>query len=84
MRLDRLSEVKTGRCRQTLLSFLYSSSIENLICLKVVSEHLLKLVIDLLVQVEQLSVRNVENTLCILLAEDLLNLFVQVSDAHQV
>ena len=63
---------------------LHSGLVEDLICLKVVSEHLLELVIDLLVQVEQLSVRNVEYALCILLAEDFLDFFVQVSDAHQV
>ena len=76
MTVESLSEVKTCLLRQSSGGLLDCCSIEYFISLVIISQDLLKLVIDLLMELEQLRVCYLEDALSIFLAEHLLNLFV--------
>ena len=67
---------------QSLLRLLNCGPVEDLICLHVVREHLLEFEIDLLVQVQQLGVGDLENTLSVLLAKYFLYFLVEIADTH--
>ena len=84
MAIKRLLNVQAGLLWKPFRSLFNRGAIKYLICVEVVSEHLFKLVIDLLVQVQKLSVRDLEDPLRILLAEYFFYLFVEITHAHQV
>lgn len=84
MTVKRLADVQTCLLWQTLLGLFNRRTVENLISLQIVRQNLLKLVIDLLMQVKQLSIRDLEDSLCVLLAQHFLDLFVQVTHTHEV
>ena len=77
-KVNDLLEHPSPRC---LLS---SGPVEHLLSLLVVREHALEFRVDVTVQLQQLAVCNLEDPLCVLLAEDFLDAFIQVAHADQV
>ena len=51
LRANSVSQIKTSLLHEASLGLFNGGSVENFICLNIIGEHLLKLVVDLLVQV---------------------------------
>jgi hypothetical protein len=66
------------------LGLLYGCPVEDLIRLLIVSQHLLKFEVYLLMKVQELGVSDFKDALRILLTQDHLDLPIQVTNAHQV
>lgn len=73
---DCVSHIKACLLDEASLSLFNRCSVENFIRLYVVGQHLIELVVDLLMQVQELRVSDVEDPLGVLLAQHFLYLLV--------